>query len=183
MKLDLKTGMVTTARYVASPNCDARPENVPVDVLVVHSISLPPGRFGGPFIENLFCNCLDPSQHEYFSEICHLKVSAHFLIRRKGGLLQFVPTHLRAWHAGESRFNNRTNVNDFSVGVELEGTDDKPFTDAQYDKLIELTQALMSAYPGIRTSTLVAHSDIAPGRKTDPGQCFDWNRYLQALRD
>lgn len=181
MKLDLRTGILTSAKYVASPNCDARPENVPVDVLVVHSISLPPGHYGGPFIEQFFCNCLDPVQHEYFSEICHLKVSSHFLIRRAGELLQFVPTHLRAWHAGQSHFNNRTNVNDFSVGVELEGTNDELYADAQYDKLTQLTRALMSAYPGIRTSTLVAHSDIAPGRKTDPGQHFDWNRYLQSL--
>ena len=155
---------------------------MPVDVLVVHSISLPPGQFGGPFIEHLFCNCLDATQHEYFSEICHLRVSSHFLIRRDGELLQFVPTHMRAWHAGQSCFGNRTQVNDFSLGVELEGTDDQPFTDAQYVQLTELTQALMFAYPGIRNSTVVAHSDIAPGRKTDPGPCFDWSRYLKSLK-
>ena len=152
-----------------------------MDVLVVHSISLPPGRFGGPFIEHLFCNRLDVTQHEYFSEICHLKVSSHFLIQRGGELLQFVPTHMRAWHAGQSSFNNRNQVNDFSLGVELEGTEDQPFTDAQYAQLAELTRLLMSAYPGIKDSTVVGHSDIAPGRKTDPGPCFDWPRYLGSL--
>lgn len=181
MQLDLKSGLVSTVKYVASPNCDARPDGVSIDVLVVHSISLPPGRFGGPFIEHLFCNCLDPTQHEYFSQVCNLRVSAHFLIRRGGELVQFVPTHMRAWHAGESCFNNRRQVNDFSIGIELEGADDQPFSDAQYDTLSELTRALMSAYPGIRTSTLVAHSDIAPGRKTDPGECFDWDRYFTSL--
>ena len=181
MELHKKTGLVHPARFVASPNCDDRPQGVSVEVLVLHCISLPPGHFGGPFIEQLFCNCLDPRQHTYFSEISHLKVSAHFLIRRDGELIQFVPTHMRAWHAGESLYKDRGNVNDFSVGVELEGADDGPFEETQYDKLIQLTNVLMSTYPAIQTSSLIAHSDIAPGRKTDPGDYFDWDRYLQQL--
>ncbi len=182
MKIDLQTGMVPCARYVASPNCDARPEDTRIDVIVVHAISLPPGQFGGAFVEDFFCNCLDPSSHDYFSTICDLKVSAHFLIKRRGELLQFVPTHMRAWHAGESCFNKRNRVNDFSLGIELEGSDDQPFTDAQYEKLTSLTRTLMAAYPDISASTVVAHSDIAPGRKTDPGPCFDWERYLSSLK-
>ena len=181
MKLDTKTGLVPNAKFVASPNCDDRPPGTDVEVLVLHCISLPPGRFGGPFIEQLFCNCLDPGQHEYFAQICHLKVSAHFLIRRDGELIQFVATHKRAWHAGQSCFNDRDNVNDFSIGVELEGIDDGPFEDAQYNTLAQLTQALMSTYPAIRKQNVVAHSDIAPGRKTDPGDFFEWERYLRHL--
>ena len=148
---------------------------------MLHCISLPPGQFGGPFIEQLFCNCLDPQEHEYFAEICHLKVSAHFFIRRDGELIQFVPVHKRAWHAGQSCFNDRDNVNDFSIGIELEGIDDSPFEDVQYDTLVQLTDALMSAYPDIKKPNVVAHSDIAPGRKTDPGDHFDWERYLGQL--
>ena len=181
MKLDRSSGLVRPADYVASPNCDPRPPGVDIDVLVVHCISLPPGRFGGTYIEQLFCNSLDPTQHEYFAEICHLTVSAHFLIRRDGILVQFVPTHLRAWHAGESSYRDRHDVNDFSLGVELEGTDNTAFTDAQYDVLSELTGVLMKAYPALSKSGLVGHSDIAPGRKTDPGEYFDWERYFRSV--
>ncbi len=168
-------------KFVSSPNCDDRPPDIDLEVLVLHCISLPPGQFGGPFIEQLFCNCLDPREHEYFAEICHLKVSAHFLVRRDGELIQFVPAHKRAWHAGQSLFNNRSNVNDFSIGIELEGIDDCPFEDAQYDTLVQLTDTLMLAYPEIKKPNVVAHSDIAPGRKTDPGDHFDWERYLRQL--
>lgn len=181
MKLNNKTGLVHPAKFVVSPNCDDRPQGVPIELLVLHCISLPPGCFGGPFIEQLFCNCLDPRQHEYFSEVCTLKVSAHFLIRRDGELIQFVPTHMRAWHAGQSHYENRNNVNDFSVGIELEGADDRPFEDVQYDTLVKLTKVLMAVYPQIRKSNLVGHSDIAPGRKTDPGDYFDWAHYLDQL--
>ena len=181
MKLDKKTGLVPTAKFVLSPNCDDRTPDTDLEVVVLHCISLPPGQFGGPFIEQLFCNCLDPREHEYFSEICHLKVSAHFLIRRDGELIQFVPAHKRAWHAGQSCFNDRNNVNDFSIGIELEGIEDSPFEDEQYDTLVQLTGALMSVYPNIKKSNVVAHSDIAPGRKTDPGDHFDWERYLSQL--
>lgn len=182
MKLDRSSGLVHPADHVASPNCDQRPAGAEIDVLVVHCISLPPGRYGGSYIEQLFCNSLDPAQHEYFAQICHLTVSAHFLVRRDGALIQFVPTHLRAWHAGECAYRDRKNVNDFSLGVELEGTDDTAFTDVQYGVLGELTGVLMRAYPALSTSGLVGHSDIAPGRKTDPGEYFDWERYFRLVR-
>ncbi len=182
MKLDRSTGLFEPAAFVASPNSDARPEGVEIDLLVVHCISLPPGEYGGDFIEHLFCNELDPAYHSYFREICELKVSSHFLIHRAGEITQFVPTHLRAWHAGPSRFGDRCDVNDFSIGIELEGTADTPFTDSQYDTLIGLADELISAYPGIELSNVVGHSDIAPGRKMDPGVCFDWQRVKHGLK-
>ena len=181
MRLDTSTGLVQPAEFVPSPNYDVRPAGVLIDVLVVHCISLPPGEFGGPYVEQLFCNRLTATDHAYFSEICHLKVSAHFFINRTGGLTQFVPTHQRAWHAGQSALGDRGNVNDFSIGIELEGTDDSAFTDAQYETLTQLTKVLMAAYPQIRRTNLVPHSKISKGRKTDPGACFDWERFLQAL--
>ena len=169
------------ATQVPSPNFDER-EGAGVELIVIHCISLPPGDYGSQYIEQFFCNELDPTAHSYFAEICGLQVSAHFLIRRAGELLQFVPTHLRAWHAGRSRFGDRDKVNDFSIGIELEGTDDTAFTDLQYDALTDLSATLMSAIPGIPLSNVVGHSDIAPGRKTDPGGCFDWLRYRDDLR-
>ena len=181
LKLDPSTGLVRPLEFIASPNCDARPAGVVIDVLVVHCISLPPGEYGGPFVEQLVCNRLNPDDHACFSEICHMRVSAHFFIRRTGNVTQFVPTSLRAWHAGQSCFGDRSNVNDFSIGIELEGTDDTVFTDVQYESLVQLSRILMAAYPDILRSNLVAHSDIAPGRKTDPGVCFDWDRYLQGI--
>lgn len=181
MILDSSTGLIHPALFVASPNCDERPGDVAVDLLVIHCISLPPGDYGGQYVEQFFCNQLDPAVHPYFEEICGLQVSAHFLIRRTGELLQFVPTHLRAWHAGQSRFGDRDKVNDFSIGIELEGTDDTAFTDLQYDVLTNLSVTLMSAIPGIPLSNVVGHSDIAPGRKTDPGESFDWARYRNDL--
>jgi len=176
-------GLIPDVRYVASPNCDARPEGVAVDTLVIHSISLPPGVFGGPGVEQLFCNCLNPTEHPYYQEIKDLKVSAHFLIRRNGELVQFVPCHLRAWHAGVSYCDGRTGVNDFSIGVELEGADNMSFEEVQYNALAELTRTLRGLYPAITTERIYGHSDIAPGRKTDPGPLFDWDRYLQACVD
>ncbi len=180
MKLDPASGLVRGVRFVASPNCDARPDGASVEVLVIHSISLPPGEFGGSGIEHLFCNCLDPESHPYYREIMNLRVSAHFLIRRNGKVVQFVPLHQRAWHAGQSCCEGRTRVNDFSVGIELEGTDDLPFEDAQYDSLARLTAIIRRRYPAITRERLYGHGDIAPGRKTDPGPMFDWKRYLKA---
>jgi len=171
-------GLVAGARHVPSPNCDPRPAQDAVTLLVVHSISLPPGRYGGDQIERLFTNRLDPAQHPYFAQIAGLRVSAHLLLRRNGELIQFVPLHLRAWHAGESSWRGRPRCNDFSVGVELEGSDDDGYADAQYDGLIELARALRQALP---LRDVAAHSDIAPGRKTDPGERFDWTRFLRAL--
>lgn len=169
------------ARRVPSPNCDERPAADDISLLVIHNISLPPGEFGGPHVDELFCNRLDPDAHPYFAGICQLRVSAHLLIRRDGGLVQYVPFHLRAWHAGQSSFEGRARCNDFSIGIELEGTDDLPFTDAQYGALARATRALLSHYPGLDRSRIRGHSDIAPGRKTDPGPSFDWGRYLADL--
>lgn len=165
-------------RFVRSPNQDARPRGTKITLLVVHSISLPPGEFGGDAIERLFTNRLDPSAHPYFKEIDGLKVSSHFLIRRDGELVQFVPVGRRAWHAGVSSWRGRERCNDFSIGVELEGTDDGPFTDAQYERLGDLVAALKAKHP---LRDIAAHSDVAPGRKTDPGPQFDWPRLLAAL--
>lgn len=158
---------------VPSPNCDARPPGTDLSLLVVHGISLPPGRFGGDAIGRLFTNRLNPASHPYFASIAGLRVSAHFLIRRTGVLLQFVPCTARAWHAGESTWRGRSACNDFSIGIELEGTDDRPYTGAQYRTLSRLVQALATRY-AIRD--VAGHSDVAPGRKTDPGMHFDWRR-------
>ena len=167
-------GWFSAARRVDSPNCDARPDDAAITLLVIHNISLPPGEFGGPGVEQLFTNRLDPDEHPYYAGIQALRVSAHFFIRRDGELIQFVACRQRAWHAGASSWRGRERCNDFSLGVELEGADDQPFSAAQYDRLNELIPALRAAYP--RLVDLAGHSDIAPGRKTDPGPCFDWSR-------
>lgn len=181
LQVDRTTGLLHGARFVPSPNFDERPADAGIDVLIIHAISLPPGEFGGDAIEHLFCNALDFSRHPYFRQIDGLKVSAHLLIRRDGQLLQFVPFDKRAWHAGASCCEGRTRVNDFSIGIELEGTDDMPFTEAQYQVLVESSRALMLAYPHITPARVYGHADISPGRKTDPGPCFDWARYRAAL--
>ncbi len=181
MRLDPITGLLDQARQIPSPNCDDRPSGAFPEALVIHAISLPPGEFGGSGIEALFCNCLDPAGHPYFREIAHLEVSAHFLIRRDGEIVQFVPVHRRAWHAGQSSVEGRERVNDFSIGVELEGCDDRPFEDAQYASLAVLTRALMAAMPTITSQRIYGHSEISPGRKTDPGPCFDWARYRDSI--
>ena len=166
-------GRVAGATQVPSPNFDERPPGVDVSLIVVHGISLPPGRFGGDAIPRLFTNRLNPASHPYFRSIAELRVSAHFVIRRDGTLLQFVDCNARAWHAGASAFRDRSNCNDFSIGIELEGTDERPYTGSQYRMLSSLINALGSRYP-IRD--VAGHSDIAPGRKTDPGPSFDWRR-------
>ena len=166
MDIDKKTGLVTQAEFIPSPNCDDRPADTRIDLLVMHNISLPPGQFGGPYITQLFTNTLDPAEHSYFAEIAALRVSAHFLIRRDGQLIQFVPTTKRAWHAGVSAFCGREKCNDFSIGIEMEGCDDQPFEEAQYLSLVRLVRLLQSAYPRIKTDNITGHSDIAPGRKT-----------------
>jgi len=170
------TGWYAAARRIDSPNCAARPLEAYITLLVVHNISLPPGQFGGPGVEQLFTNRLDPAEHPYYATIDALRVSSHFFIRRDGELIQFVPCAKRAWHAGASSWRGRERCNDFSVGVELEGSDDQPFTDAQYARLNDLMQALRAAYPML--VDLAGHSDIAPGRKTDPGPYFDWKRVV-----
>jgi N-acetyl-anhydromuramoyl-L-alanine amidase len=171
-------GRLAPCRFVASPNHDERPAGEALTLLVVHSISLPPGEYGGDAIERLFTNCLDPSAHPYFREIEGLRVSSHFLIRRDGELVQFVPVDRRAWHAGDSRWRGRARCNDFSLGAELEGMDDGPFEAAQYATLADLIRALRARLP---LRDLAAHSDIAPGRKTDPGPGFGWARLLAEL--
>jgi AmpD protein len=164
------------ARFRPSPNCDARPDPADVSLLVVHAISLPPGRFGGPWIDRLFANTLDPAAHPYFMQIRELKVSSHLCLFRSGALSQYVPFDRRAWHAGESRFDGRVRCNDFSIGIELEGCDERPFEARQYRRLAGIARVLMRAYPAITPARIVGHSDIAPGRKTDPGPHFDWLR-------
>ncbi|HLE93278.1 MAG TPA: 1,6-anhydro-N-acetylmuramyl-L-alanine amidase AmpD [Sulfuricaulis sp.] len=175
---DSVTGLIEEARFVASPNCDLRPQGTSIDTLIIHSISLPPGKFGGRGIEQLFSNSLNPDEHPYYREIQGLKVSSHLLIRRHGELVQFVPLHHRAWHAGRSFCDGRTCVNDFSIGLELEGADDIPFDGTQYESLALLTRTVRQFYPAIAPQRIYGHSDIAPGRKTDPGPLFDWKRYL-----
>lgn len=171
-------GWLRGVRKLASPNCDARPQGEAIRLLVIHNISLPPGCFGSPGVAQLFTNRLDPAEHPYYAGIANLKVSSHFFIRRDGEVIQFVPCGLRAWHAGVSRWRARERCNDFSIGVELEGTDDLPFEEAQYSALVGLVNALLAAYP---IEALAGHSDIAPGRKTDPGPCFDWSRVRALL--
>ena len=171
-------GWLAPCRRVESPNQDERPAGEAITLLVVHSISLPPGQYGGDAVERLFTNRLDPAAHPYFREIAELEVSAHFLIRRDGEPVQFVPTTRRAWHAGASSWRGRERCNDFSIGVELEGTDTDPYEAAQYARLAALIGALRAHYP---LRELAAHSDIAAGRKTDPGPGFDWPRLLAAL--
>lgn len=174
-------GWLRGAERRPSPNRDARPADTVVDLLVIHNISLPPGEFGGPWIDDLFLARLDPEAHPYFSAIAGVPVSAHLLILRDGRCVQYVPFGERAWHAGASCFAGRERCNDYSIGIELEGTDDHPFDPLQYRALAGVTRTLMAAYPGIRPERIVGHSDIAPGRKTDPGAHFDWDRFLALL--
>lgn len=175
MRLSLTdNGLVEGVRYVSSPNFDERPAGCAVELLVIHSISLPPGEFGGHGVIALFTNRLDPKAHPSYAQLSALKVSAHFLIRRDAEVVQFVPCEKRAWHAGVSSWRGRGRCNDFSVGIELEGCDSGPFEDTQYVVLAALTRALQTRYPIV---DIVGHSDVAPGRKTDPGPHFDWARY------
>ena len=168
-------------RFVASPNFNARPDAADISLLVIHSISLPPDRFGGPYVEQLFTNRLDPHEHPYFATIKDLTVSAHLFIARDGAVTQFVPFHRRAWHAGVSSFEGHVECNDYSVGIELEGCDRQRFEAAQYKTLAGVTKALMRTYPKLTPARIVGHSEVAPGRKTDPGPHFDWARYRRAI--
>ncbi len=168
------------ARQQPSPNCDDRPRDE-ISLIVIHGISLPTGQFGGREVEALFCNDLDSTSHPDFAELCDLQVSSHLFVRRDGAVIQFVPFNRRAWHAGESVYKGQRNCNDFSIGIELEGLDTEPYEDAQYQVLAPICSALSRCY-GISIKNLVGHCDIAPGRKTDPGPAFDWQRFRQALR-
>ena len=174
MNVDRESGWLDGVRCIESPNHDARPPGCNPELIVIHGISLPPGEFGGPGIDQLFCNDLDAEAHPYFAQICHLRVSSHVLISRDGALTQYVSFLDRAWHAGQSSYCGRSDCNDFAIGIELEGTDDRPYEAAQYQALAALIATLRGAYPSLEQAELVGHSDIAPGRKTDPGPYFDW---------
>ena len=179
----LVDGWFSGARAVPSPNQDERPYGVSIDLLVIHAISLPPDVFGGDDVERLFTNTLDCDTHPFYDGLRDLRVSAHLYIRRNGEVVQFVGLNQRAWHAGVSRFGDRERCNDFSIGVEMEGCDTKAFADVQYPALVALTIRLREAFPEIVEGHIVGHSDIAPGRKTDPGPLFDWGRFRSAMRD
>lgn len=181
MNIDLNSGLLEEARFVASPNYDERPEAQAISLIVVHCISLPPGEFGGNWIDDFFTNKLDSNAHEYFREIDDTQVSSHLLIRRDGEIVQYVPFNKRAWHAGESQFDGRDRCNDFSIGIELEGTDDIPYEYVQYEKLAQVIAELKRIYTDISNERIVGHSDIAPGRKTDPGPAFDWQNLFQQM--
>ncbi|MET0256768.1 MAG: 1,6-anhydro-N-acetylmuramyl-L-alanine amidase AmpD [Luteibacter sp.] len=176
MRVDVITGLLVGVKQVLSPHFDARPAGVEPDLVVLHGISLPPGDFGGPWIARLFTGNLPPDVHPYFATLVGVRVSAHVLIRRDGEPMQFVPFGARAWHAGKSSWAGRDACNDYSIGIECEGTDDLPYEDAQYATLRTLLPRLLEAYPAITPDRIVGHSDIAPGRKTDPGAAFDWAR-------
>ena len=183
LRIDPLTGLVQGAVHLPSPHCDARPSGIAIDLLVIHAISLPAGEYGGNDVAALFLGTLDCSRRPDYAELAGLRVSAHFLVHRDGHVQQFVPVHRRAWHAGVSRSAGRERCNDFSVGIELEGSDRDPFTAAQYATLTALTRAMRAACPAIRAENIVGHSDIAPGRKTDPGPHFDWAVYRASLVD
>ena len=171
------------ARLCPSPNCGERPVGSDISLLVIHNISLPPGQFGGGYIEQFFTNKLNADEHSYFAEIADLQVSAHLLIDRQGEVVQFVPLSQRAWHAGDSSFAGCANCNDYSIGIELEGTDTAPYSAKQYQRLVQICRQLLSVYPALSAERIVGHSDISPGRKTDPGPAFDWTHFFAMLAD
>jgi N-acetyl-anhydromuramoyl-L-alanine amidase len=176
-------GLIRPAEQCPSPNQDERPAGCEPELVVIHGISLPPGQFGGRHIHDFFTNCIDRGAHPYFEEICSLQVSAHLLIRRDGCLAQFVPFERRAWHAGASSWRGRRQCNDYSIGIELEGDDETPYTDEQYRELAAVIRALWAAYSRLNARTIAGHCDISPGRKTDPGPAFDWLRLYDALAE
>lgn len=182
MEIDKRTGLLRGVRYVASPNCDTRPDVEDIQLVVIHGISLPPGRFGGSYIEQLFTNKLEINDHPYFHEVKNLKVSAHIVIRREGDIIQFVPFSARAWHAGESEYKGRNNCNNFSIGIELEGVDDIPYSELQYDSLATVINSLLKTYQNLSSKQITGHSNISPHRKTDPGEAFDWEYLYKKLK-
>jgi len=174
MHIDITSGLVKEERQHLSPNCDSRPNESDISLIVINGISLPPGKFGKDYIDQLFCNQLNPDEHPYFKDISDLKVSSHLLIRRDGEVVQYVPFQKRAWHAGVSCYEKRDCCNDYSIGIEMEGEDETPYTDIQYQVLATIIKDLIKSYPELNEQTITGHSDIAPGRKTDPGEAFDW---------
>lgn len=182
MEYCVENGLLQGVKQIESPNFNQRPEASEVSLLVVHNISLPPEQFGGSYIEQFFTNQLDPNVHPYFATIYEQQVSAHILIDRQGEIIQFVNFDDRAWHAGLSNFKGEDECNDFGIGIELEGSDQQPFSEAQYQQLAKLSRALMEAYPKLTSGRITGHSNIAPGRKTDPGPLFDWPRFRKLLK-
>ena len=183
MHIEQQTGLLQDVVYRCSPNQDARPDLSDITGIVIHNISLPPGEFGGGWIDDLFMNQLDPTAHPYFQTIADLTVSAHVLIRRNGDVMQYVPFHQRAWHAGASNLDGRERCNDFTIGIELEGSDDQYYELVQYEKLAGVVASLCECYPELNTQQIKGHSDISPGRKTDPGAYFDWEKLYTLLRE
>jgi len=183
LAIDPDRGLIEGVPYRPSPNADERPGGVVPDLIVLHGISLPPAEFGGPWIDALFSNTLDPTAHPSFREAAALRVSAHVLLRRDGALTQYVPFHQRAWHAGTSSYRGRPRCNDFSIGIELEGADEVPYEAVQYAVLSRLIRSLLEAYPGLSRDRIAGHADIAPGRKTDPGPAFDWHHLMRLLEE
>ncbi|HEY9030512.1 MAG TPA: 1,6-anhydro-N-acetylmuramyl-L-alanine amidase AmpD [Kangiella sp.] len=180
--INLATGLIQPVRFVPTEHCDEREDSGDISLLVIHNISLPPNQFGGPYIDQLFTGTLNPSDHPYFEGIAALRVSSHLLIRRNGDVVQYVPLHKRAWHAGLSSFEGRDKCNDYSIGIELEGADDIPYEEIQYQTLVKITQVILKAYPQISPERIMGHSDIAPGRKTDPGPAFDWDHFRMLIK-
>ncbi len=183
LRIDTATGLLLDTRQVLSAHFDCRPPGVLPELIVVHGISLPPGEFGGPWIDQLFTGGLAADAHPYFRTIGNARVSAHALIRRAGQIAQYVPFGQRAWHAGPSQYRGRAGCNDFSIGIELEGTDELAYTGAQYERLAALVVALLGAYPSLSAAHIVGHSDVAPGRKSDPGPSFDWDGWRRLLAE
>jgi len=182
MKINSATGLLSPCRQISSPNRDQRPDNETINLIVIHSISLPPGQYGGDAIERFFTNRLAADEHPYFQQIAEMKVSAHVLIKRDGQIIQFVPFHERAWHAGVSSYRGREQCNNFAIGIELEGSDTDNFEQTQYTQLAGLILALEQVYPDLYRDAVTGHSDIAPGRKTDPGNCFNWQILKNLLK-
>lgn len=181
LPMDIEQHWLIPACHIHSPNFDDRPNPDDINLIVIHCISLPPGEFGNGCIEDLFCNRLDPEAHPYFKDIHQLKVSSHLVITRTGDIMQYVPFDKRAWHAGQSCYQGRERCNDFSIGIELEGTETFAYTETQYRQLAKVVNALLKAYPGLSTERITGHSDIAPERKTDPGDSFDWKKLYSLL--
>ncbi len=179
--MDMIGGWLSATHRGFTANFDERPDPQDISLIVIHCISLPPGEFGGPWIDALFANTLDPAAHPYFEGIHQLRVSCHVLIRRDGELIQYVPFHKRAYHAGVSRYGDRTACNDFSIGIELEGAETVPYTDEQYQRLAEVVSILLETYPALSADRITGHSEVAPERKTDPGPSFDWHRFRNSL--
>lgn len=183
MSLNLESTLLNDVPFTPSPNCDERPENIDINLIVIHGISLPPDSFGSQDIDLFFTNQLDAAKHPYYQTIADLKVSAHLLIRRDGDMTQFVPFSKRAWHAGDSSFEGKNNCNDYSIGIELEGSDAIPYTDRQYRRLAAVVCTLMSHYPAVIPARIVGHADVAPGRKTDPGASFEWDTLHNYIKE